>query len=129
MKTVGNPTVFSIICGFLGVLSFSGVPSTPTFAQNAFYIKICSLRGRGHFCVEQKPHDKNYKVYLKSKFNIFEVENRREPDGFLNYMRLFRRFKLLWRTQYADVRSKRLLHQNLLAPWSRSLLRRTKAAR
>ena len=41
---------------------------------------------------------------------IFKVEIRRFFGGFLIFMRLFSRFKLLCRTQYGDVRSKRLLH-------------------
>ena len=32
--------VFFILCGFLDVLSFSAVPSTATFAQNAFCIRL-----------------------------------------------------------------------------------------
>ena len=64
-------TVFFIIFGFLSVLSFSGVPSTPTFAQNGFYIKICSLLRIGIFCVDQKPHDKYYKEIINLKFDFF----------------------------------------------------------
>ena len=55
MKTVGYPTVFFILCGFLDVLSFSAVPSTATFAQNAFCIRLnqpCALidsaQNKGH---------------------------------------------------------------------------------
>ena len=64
--------------------------------------------------MDQKPHVINYKVITNSKFILFKVENRPLGTVFFIFIRLFIRFKLLWRTKYADVRSKRIPHQNLL---------------
>ena len=93
MKTALLGGFLLYLCGFLGVLSFSAVPSTATFAQNTFCIQIISAK-HGYFGAEQKPHGINYKEIINLMFNFFKVENR--PFGRFSalFMRLFRRFKL-----------------------------------
>ena len=127
MKTALLGGFLLYLCGFLGVLSFSAVPSTATFAQNAFCIQIISAK-HGYFGAEQKLHGINYKEIINLMFNFFKVENRPFGQFSALFMRLFWRFKLLCRTKYGDVRSKHLLHPNHLSQ-TRMLWRRTKAAR
>ena len=115
LKAVTSDGFLRFLCSFLTRLTRTAVPSTATASPSGFLHQNLLAPWSGIFGVEQKPHDNYYKVIINSMFMLFNVENRPFGTVFFDFMRLFIHFKLLCRTQYGDVRSKRILHQNLLA--------------
>ena len=106
LKTAEKSAVFFNICGFLAALSLSGVPpyadeneitssaseaSQPSVSLKLFGGLISSAQNKSHGIGA-------YRVRLRLKFCIANVENRREIGGFLQYMWLFSRAFALWRT-------------------------------
>ena len=99
LKAVIRDGFLQFLCSFLTHLTRTAVPSTATASPSGFLHQNLLAPG-GIFCVEQNPHEINYKEIINLIFNFFKVEKRRISDGFLHLMRLFRRARALCRTKY-----------------------------